>query len=617
MDDARRVRAGGVHLGLLTDLLRPGARAKGSPVRRGGAHVPSSAHARSPGARLRSRRPPRRLPGQAHGQRPRRGARSADRLHERAASAGAAEGPGAIGRRAHALRRRGEALPRGRGPSLPARPASPVRRRAPRGRSGRGHPDAPRRIGDALDEAARQRIGVGLHPDPRGAASPRQHPQGPASAERASARSAPPGRPGAGPRARRPRPRHHPGPRPAPGPAARRRKGAVEARACRAGGRVGRRRHAGREDRDGHVRVDAQGPGVDLATATVRLSLDVAREPRGVVVRPDGASAYVTHLVGDRGDPHRRHPRRRRRPRTASRSPPRRAAPRARARREAPVDASLAYAGVLSPDGARASSSRATRSGRSASGRGSARRPSTSSSPRTTAPPRAAHPGRRVRSRRRRPDDDVGTDVTLSPTGTCRCRTAALRAAARGRASRDDRRARLRLVARRGRARRVVELDARRSHPSTRAPLSTSPGSAGTRRSSIRAPSLPAGAARRAASRSPRTRHAYVFCRATYDSLRPSGSIAPARRAPGRPRSPEPRQSPPSARIPGPRPGAGGPGPPALLHGTRLVRERGHGLRGLPPRGARRRARLARACDDLFQRAGGGRFLASRTCGKT
>lgn len=37
---------------------------------------------------------------------------------------------------------------------------------------------------------------------------------------------------------------------------------------------------------------------IDLATSTVRWSIDVAREPRGVVIAPDGATAYVTHLVG-------------------------------------------------------------------------------------------------------------------------------------------------------------------------------------------------------------------------------------------------------------------------------------------------------------------------------
>jgi len=37
---------------------------------------------------------------------------------------------------------------------------------------------------------------------------------------------------------------------------------------------------------------------IDLATLTVRWTVDLAREPRAVVVRPDGDSAYVTHLVG-------------------------------------------------------------------------------------------------------------------------------------------------------------------------------------------------------------------------------------------------------------------------------------------------------------------------------
>lgn len=37
---------------------------------------------------------------------------------------------------------------------------------------------------------------------------------------------------------------------------------------------------------------------VDLAAGTVRWSLDVAREPRGVVVTAGGNRAYVTHLVG-------------------------------------------------------------------------------------------------------------------------------------------------------------------------------------------------------------------------------------------------------------------------------------------------------------------------------
>ncbi len=37
---------------------------------------------------------------------------------------------------------------------------------------------------------------------------------------------------------------------------------------------------------------------IDLATAKLLWSVDVAREPRAVVVRADGAGAYVTHLVG-------------------------------------------------------------------------------------------------------------------------------------------------------------------------------------------------------------------------------------------------------------------------------------------------------------------------------
>jgi len=38
--------------------------------------------------------------------------------------------------------------------------------------------------------------------------------------------------------------------------------------------------------------------GVELATGKVRFSLSVPREPRAVVVHPDGTRAYVTHLVG-------------------------------------------------------------------------------------------------------------------------------------------------------------------------------------------------------------------------------------------------------------------------------------------------------------------------------
>jgi hypothetical protein len=41
-----------------------------------------------------------------------------------------------------------------------------------------------------------------------------------------------------------------------------------------------------------------QVSAVDLETRTKRWSIDVAREPRAIVIRPDGRSAYVTHLVG-------------------------------------------------------------------------------------------------------------------------------------------------------------------------------------------------------------------------------------------------------------------------------------------------------------------------------
>lgn len=37
---------------------------------------------------------------------------------------------------------------------------------------------------------------------------------------------------------------------------------------------------------------------VDLVGKTKRWSIDVAREPRGIVIMPDGNTAYVTHLVG-------------------------------------------------------------------------------------------------------------------------------------------------------------------------------------------------------------------------------------------------------------------------------------------------------------------------------
>jgi cytochrome c peroxidase len=41
-----------------------------------------------------------------------------------------------------------------------------------------------------------------------------------------------------------------------------------------------------------------QVSAVDIETGKKRWSIDVAREPRAVVIRPDGASAYVTHLTG-------------------------------------------------------------------------------------------------------------------------------------------------------------------------------------------------------------------------------------------------------------------------------------------------------------------------------
>lgn len=86
---------------------------------------------------------------------------------------------------------------------------------------------------------------------------------------------------------------------------------------------------------------------VDLTTAKVRASLDVPREPRAVVVHPDGGSAWVTHLVGPdltriddlRGEPKVR----------AIALPP--------SPLRTPVGkrlgASLAYSAALSPDGSR------------------------------------------------------------------------------------------------------------------------------------------------------------------------------------------------------------------------------------------------------------------------
>jgi DNA-binding beta-propeller fold protein YncE len=86
---------------------------------------------------------------------------------------------------------------------------------------------------------------------------------------------------------------------------------------------------------------------VDLATSKIRWSTNVRREPRAVVVRPDGRAAYVTHLVGAAltrlddldGTP---------RARTLGLLPsPLRTPVGAR------LSASLAYAAALSPDGRR------------------------------------------------------------------------------------------------------------------------------------------------------------------------------------------------------------------------------------------------------------------------
>ncbi|AUX41551.1 uncharacterized protein SOCE26_029710 [Sorangium cellulosum] len=85
---------------------------------------------------------------------------------------------------------------------------------------------------------------------------------------------------------------------------------------------------------------------VDLETAAATWSIDVPREPRGVVVREDGAAAYVTHLTSAalsrvelRGAPQAR-------PVALPPSPLR--TPRGKA-----LSASLGYAAALSPDGRR------------------------------------------------------------------------------------------------------------------------------------------------------------------------------------------------------------------------------------------------------------------------
>ncbi len=86
---------------------------------------------------------------------------------------------------------------------------------------------------------------------------------------------------------------------------------------------------------------------LDLATSKQLWSIDVAREPRGIVVKPDGSSAYVTHLVGSLltridglgGAPA---------PRTVTLPP----AP-LRAPSGVTLPAALGYAAVLSPDASR------------------------------------------------------------------------------------------------------------------------------------------------------------------------------------------------------------------------------------------------------------------------
>lgn len=86
---------------------------------------------------------------------------------------------------------------------------------------------------------------------------------------------------------------------------------------------------------------------VDLAAGKVRWTVDVPREPRAVVVRPDGRAAYVTHLVGaglTRIDDLDGEPKVRSIPLPASplRTPV-----------GQHLGASLAYAATLSPDGRR------------------------------------------------------------------------------------------------------------------------------------------------------------------------------------------------------------------------------------------------------------------------
>src|SRR5262249_11670093 len=90
-----------------------------------------------------------------------------------------------------------------------------------------------------------------------------------------------------------------------------------------------------------------QVSAIDLASATRLWTIDVARQPSGVVVRADGTSAYVSHLVGGaitRIDDLRSAPKVSRIPLPPSplRTPS-----------GATLDASLGYAATLSPDEAR------------------------------------------------------------------------------------------------------------------------------------------------------------------------------------------------------------------------------------------------------------------------
>jgi cytochrome c peroxidase len=91
---------------------------------------------------------------------------------------------------------------------------------------------------------------------------------------------------------------------------------------------------------------------VDLDAAEKRWTVEVAREPRAIVVRPDGKSAYVTHLVGaglthieglDREPVLHR----------VTLPPAPASAPMQGHPDAFPLDASLAYAAVLSPAGDR------------------------------------------------------------------------------------------------------------------------------------------------------------------------------------------------------------------------------------------------------------------------